>query len=236
MIVFETNPRSVFMNQKTSLSFSITQLSLSVLSDVSYVSFPPSPWRWLGVPTRRRPTTVSSGELLIGSGGVISSSSAITISGGTLATSGSGVLGTGGSYASALTDNGTLLYGSTAAQTISGIISGTGALTVAGTGTLTLTAADTYTGATTVNLDTLVIGAAGSISSSSALSLGGGTLTNTRTGSYTQTFASTAINAGASTVSASTGDTDALGAITRSAGGTVNFTSGAAAIPRQRRM
>ena len=63
-------------------------------------------------------------------------------------------------------------------NTLSGIISddGTGAFTQAGTGTTVLTAANTYTGATTVTAGTLQIGngTTGSISNASAVSVSGG--------------------------------------------------------------
>jgi autotransporter-associated beta strand protein len=77
-----------------------------------------------------------------------------TISSGTLALGGAGQLG-GGAYATPITNNGTLNYSSSAAQTLSGVISGTGNLIVNGPGTLTLTAVNTYTGGTTVNAGTL---------------------------------------------------------------------------------
>jgi autotransporter-associated beta strand protein len=80
-----------------------------------------------------------------------------TISAGTLTISGTGQLG-GGSYAGAIANSGNFIYASTANQTLSGIISGTGALTKNGTGTLTLTAANTYTGGTTVSAGTLKLG------------------------------------------------------------------------------
>jgi fibronectin-binding autotransporter adhesin len=57
--------------------------------------------------------------------------------------------------------------------TISGIISGPGALTKAGTGALDLTAANTYTGATLVSAGTLVVD--GSIASSASLTLSAAT-------------------------------------------------------------
>jgi fibronectin-binding autotransporter adhesin len=58
---------------------------------------------------------------------------------------------------SAFVNNGTFSWKSTANQTISNIISGTGALTQNGSGTLTLTNDNTYTGDTTVNAGTLKI-------------------------------------------------------------------------------
>src|SRR5581483_8092938 len=107
-----------------------------------------------------------------------------------------------------------------------------GALTKLGAGTLTLTNANTYTGATTVNNGTLLLdfNAAGApasniVSSSSALSLGGGTLSvNGNAGTtVSQTFASTALALGNSTVTATSNGGQAvnvnLGAITLSAAG-----------------
>src|ERR1019366_6168336 len=78
-----------------------------------------------------------------------------------------GSLGSG-SYAGniAISSGATLQYSSSAAQTLSGVISGAGALTKdTATSTLTMTAANTYTGATTVSAGTLQIGSAGSLGS-----------------------------------------------------------------------
>jgi autotransporter-associated beta strand protein len=59
---------------------------------------------------------------------------------------------------------------------LSGVISGPGQLIKEGTNTLTLSAANTYTGNTTVNSGTLTLGINSAVSSSSNLVIGGGTL------------------------------------------------------------
>jgi fibronectin-binding autotransporter adhesin len=80
----------------------------------------------------------------------------ITISDGTLSVT--GTLGWG-TYSNTIENSGTLSIG-TFNQTLSGIISGSGALTKAGAGTLTLTGTgtNTYTGGTTISEGTLSIG------------------------------------------------------------------------------
>jgi autotransporter-associated beta strand protein len=78
----------------------------------------------------------------------------VVITHGTLTIGGAGQLG-GGTYAAAITDNGVFDFGSSASQTLTGVISGTGSLVVSGSGTLTLGANNTFTGGTTVNAGTL---------------------------------------------------------------------------------
>ena len=109
------------------------------------------------------------------------------ISGGTLTVSGTGNLG-GGSYTNTIANSGVFDYASSANQTLSGIISGAGAVTKSGTGTLTLSGANTYTGATTISAGTLQIGSGGStgsLSTSSALN-NNGTLAFNRNNAITQ--------------------------------------------------
>ena len=124
---------------------------------------------------------------------------------------------------------------------LSGVISGAGGLTKTGAGKLTLTGANTYTGTTTVNVGTLSLdfAAAGApttniinnTANSSGLSLGGGTLsiTGKNAGTTSQTFASTFLNSGASTITliqnGSTSTTIDLAAITRNTGATLNFSA-----------
>jgi autotransporter-associated beta strand protein len=124
-----------------------------------------------------------------------------------------------------ITLNSNLAINTAGTLTLSGDISGlSNGITKSGGGTLIMTGTNTYTGTTTINAGTLNLGnstATGSLDST-ALALGGGTLSYTRNDSATQTFSTTAINPGASSVSTVAGNTLALGAITRSIGGTLN--------------
>ena len=73
-----------------------------------------------------------------------------------------------------------------------GIVDGAGggkvAVAKSNSGTVTLSAANTYTGATTVSAGTLVLSSAGSISNSSALNINGGTFRNNSLTNYTGTL------------------------------------------------
>jgi autotransporter-associated beta strand protein len=99
-----------------------------------------------------------SGNLVLSGNNTYTGST--TISAGTLEIASAGRLG-GGNYSQNITNNGVFLYSGTNNQTLSGIISGTGALTHNTTGgnttTLTLTGNNTYTGATTVSAGILNI-------------------------------------------------------------------------------
>ncbi|MGA2502425.1 MAG: autotransporter-associated beta strand repeat-containing protein, partial [Tepidisphaeraceae bacterium] len=129
--------------------------------------------------------TLGSGTLTLGGdgtsqtfGGVISGSGGLTQIGGSLtltntntftgAISMTGTLTLAGTkgplgngvYAGSITDNGVFIYSSSGNQTNSGVISGTGSLTVNGPGALTLgNSGDVYSGQTTVNGGILVLGA-----------------------------------------------------------------------------
>ena len=78
----------------------------------------------------------------------------------------------GGTFTAAITNDGTFRYGSSAAQTMSGIISGTGALTKLGSGNLTLSGANAFTGATLVSAGTLTV-SAGALAGTSGITVNG---------------------------------------------------------------
>ena len=102
----------------------------------------------------------------------------IQIDAGTLSVGGAGVL-SGGTYASPyFLNNGTFDYSSTAAQTISSPISGTGALTKNGAGTLTLTGANTLSGAVTINGGTVYANPASAASNRALSYVSGITINN----------------------------------------------------------
>jgi autotransporter-associated beta strand protein len=97
-----------------------------------------------------------------------------TISAGTLEIASTGRLG-GGSYSQNITNNGTFTYSGSNTQTLSGIISGSGALTQNGTGTLTLAGSNTYTGATTISAGNLSISSISALGSTSGVNLANAT-------------------------------------------------------------
>jgi autotransporter-associated beta strand protein len=174
---------------------------------------------------------------------------ATTISAGTLEIGAAGRLG-GGSYAGAITNNAAFIYSGTNAQTLSGVISGTGDLTKNGTGTLTLSGANTYTGITTISAGTLTLGAnqaIGAIAGTGALDLSSFTLTSnsstttnftgvisgtgglTKNGAGTLTLSGANTYTGATTISAGTIKLGAAGVISDSSNMTVQKVKNAAA-------
>ncbi len=100
----------------------------------------------------------------------------IAISGGTVEIGGAGQLG-GGNYLANIQDDATLKVNTTAAQTLSGTISGNGALVKTNTGMLTLSGANTFVGGVTNNAGTLQVGNNAGLGTGD-LTLNGGTLQN----------------------------------------------------------
>ncbi len=141
-------------------------------------------------------TTLSSGTLLLGDDAALGTGS-LALDGGTLASSsttartlannivvgGNVILGRASGGTGALTLSGAMDLGgamrqitvNNAADTISGVISGTGGITKAGTGALTLSGANTYSGGTTVNAGKIVVDSDGNLGDASGqLTFGGG--------------------------------------------------------------
>ena len=125
-----------------------------------------------------RTDTSAFGGVISGSGsvnqigtGTTALTATNTYSGGTVISGGTLQIGNGGATGSItgnVTDNGTLGFNRTDNTSFSGSIQGTGGINLAGTGTLTLTPVEGYTGVTTIsNVSTLIIGAGGSIATSS---------------------------------------------------------------------
>ncbi len=137
-------------------------------------------------------TKVGAGTLTLT--GVNAYTGATTLSAGTLKVGGAGQLNAG-AYAGSLVNDGTFEYASSANQTLSGVISGAGALVKSGAGTLTLSGANTYAGATTVQAGSLVV--TGSLASD--ITVGAGTTlggAGSTTGSLTFADGATFVAAG----------------------------------------
>jgi autotransporter-associated beta strand protein len=181
--------------------------------------------------TGNGPLTVTNGLTeLLGS----NSYGNTTISTNTTLQIGNGGAGASLSGTGSILDNGTLVFdssGNLTQETNFGTMSASsgGNLTQNGAGTLVLNAANSYHGNTTVNSGTLSLAATGTnaaVSSSSALVLGGGTLSDSGVSTGNQTFSGLTVNSGGSAVTTASGigHTLALGAISRNTGGTVDFT------------
>ena len=100
--------------------------------------------------------------------GVLVLTGANTYAGGTTISAGTLQLGNGGTTGGILgdvIDNGTLAFNRSDTVTFAGVISGGGAVAQIGSGTTTLTAANTYTGGTTISAGTLVAGAIAALGS-----------------------------------------------------------------------
>jgi len=175
---------------------------------------------------------LNTGSVTVAGGTRAGTYNAYTINAGTLEVAGAGLLGganNGNTLSANITNNGTLAYNSTAAQTLSGVVSGTGSL-VQGSGNLTLSGANTYTGATTINGGTLTVGGAGAINASSGIVINGASAKYVHTSSVASTRAITLTNGtvdGTGTLSAVTVGNGTGGVIANGNGGTGALTLGA---------
>lgn len=108
---------------------------------------------------------VKSGSGKLSLGNVNTYNGSTIVNAGILKLEGVGQLG-GGIYASSITNNGSLIYDSSTTQTLSGVMSGTGAVAQTGTGTLTLSGVNTYGGNVLVSGGKLIATVATGVSSS----------------------------------------------------------------------
>ena len=180
----------------------------------------------------RNGTLTKSGAGTMAFTGNHSTSKNIAIDAGTLEIGGSTSLN-GGTFTAAITNAGIFKHNSTANQTLSGVISGTGALVKDNTGGLTLSGANTYSGTTTVSAGTLTLNYAtqdnSKLSNTAALTLAGNTLTLAG-GTHTEVVGETILSAGTASTVTRTSGTSVLqmNEITRNAGASLDF--GAASI------
>ena len=148
------------------------------------------------------------GAGMVSLAGVNTYSGNTAISGGTLQISGSGSLGSG-SYAGniAFSNSSTLEYSSSAAQTLSGAISGAGALVKDSNGSiLTLSNSNSYSGSTSLSSGVLVLSNINAIQNSSSVSVGAGTTLNlTQTGTYATAGTISLAGTGSSSAGSNTG-------------------------------
>ncbi len=152
-----------------------------------------------------------TGNVVLLGTGTVTVTGANTYTGGTTISAGTLQIGNGGATGSIVgnvTDNSTLAFNRSNAYTFAGAISGTGGLTQAGAGTTTLTAANSYSGPTTISAGTLQIGAGGATGS-----LGTGAVANSGTLRFNKNVALTVAN----TISGS-------GAIVQAGPGTTTLT------------
>jgi len=118
--------------------------------------------------------------------GVNTYSGPTIVGGGTLVISGTGLLG-GGAYSGAIINNGSFVFGNSAAQTLSGTLSGTGSVAAAGASPLLLKGYNTYGGPTRVSSGVLV-GGTGGACVNSAVTVNDGATNGVRVIAYGDTW------------------------------------------------
>ncbi|MFO1491164.1 MAG: autotransporter-associated beta strand repeat-containing protein, partial [Kiritimatiellia bacterium] len=136
-------------------------------------------------------TLVKSGTGTFTVTGVNTYTGGTTVSGGTFEIGGAGSLGSG-SYAGNIANSGVLNVNTTAAQTLSGTLTGGGSLVKNNTGVLTLSTPKAYTGSTTVNAGVVTVNGTGTLSGTSGLAVASGAIFN-----YQPTTVGSALTMGA---------------------------------------
>ena len=130
-------------------------------------------------------TTINGGGLALTGSGALSGSTAVTLASGTSfdisgITAGSQTIASLTAATNSAVKLGVknLTVGDSSSTTVAGVISGEGgSLTKQGSGTMTLTAANTYTGGTTIDNGAVALTGSGSLASASAVNITGGTST-----------------------------------------------------------
>ena len=127
-------------------------------------------WELTGSITGNMAVTVADGRLIVSG-----NNAAFT---GTMTVDPAGTLqGNAGSLTPVITNNGQVLFQQDTTGTYSGLIQGSGAVTVTGAGVLTLTGPNTYKGGTTIDNGTLAVAADNALGDlSGPLTFSGGTL------------------------------------------------------------
>jgi fibronectin-binding autotransporter adhesin len=144
---------------------------------------------------------INAGTFEIGGSGRIKSTSAAT-----------------GVFANAINNEGVFKHNSTLDQTVSGVIGGTGAVVKDNTGTLTLSAANTYSGGTTVDGSTLKLTGSGRIGNGGLTVNNGGTF-SIANDDYNSLGGAITVNEGGTLSTDSTGNNaHNIGAITLNGG------------------
>lgn len=155
---------SVFtVGDASSTSFSGSLTDLGASGSVELVKIGAGTLTVSGANTQAGGTTVNGGVLLLGAAAGLSTNGSVTVNGGTLNLGGFTTTTTNAvSFQSGVTQNGTIINNGAAydgrAGTVSAPLQGSAGLTKTTAGNLTLTAANTYSGATTINGGALTVG------------------------------------------------------------------------------
>ena len=159
------------------------------------------------------------GSLTKTGSGIVTLAGTNTYSAGTTVTSGT-LKGTTSSLQGTIANNAAVVFDQTTTGTYSGSMSGTGSLSKDGSGTVALSAANTFTGTTTVNSGTLQANAANAVGNSTVINVNGGSFL---VGASDSVNDSAAINLNGGTLAVGSGVGEVVGALTLSANSTLDF-------------